>query len=280
MRVGMRLGPFYVSTSTRSRRRRSASRLRSQSGLQGTGRVMLSDGRLVAFKCGHHHRSQSAALECADKRIKQLQRGQNLHLITRVLETPQSRELTRQREAQRQAKRNAQADAAQRLARERADRQQARRQAADSRRQESALKRAEAKQAAAARRKESGRQRHERRQSTSVNAPEVTPPYRERRARRQNGSSADHARHHGSVETAIRRGASSRLVKITYLAGLLFIVGIGLVAGAGNHAKSGLATSGASVLMISVLLGVGCGITATARWLKRAGTNRRASLRH
>lgn len=82
---------------------------------------MLSDGRLVAFKCGHHHRSKSAALECVETRGRQLLRGQNTHLITRVLETPESRERARQRAEQRQAKREARAETKQRLARERQD---------------------------------------------------------------------------------------------------------------------------------------------------------------
>jgi hypothetical protein len=103
MRVGVRVGPVYLSTSTRRRRPKART-------WHGTGRTTTPDGREVDFRCHHGHRTRSAALECSANIRKQIGRGQSLHLITRVRSTPASREAARQRALQKEARRRAKAD--------------------------------------------------------------------------------------------------------------------------------------------------------------------------
>ena len=105
MRIGVRVGPVWLSTSTRSRRR-SQSR---QPSWHAKGHATTPDGREVDFRCHHSHRSQSAALDCASTTRKQIERGQNLHLITQVRSTPASREAARQHALRKEAKRQAKA---------------------------------------------------------------------------------------------------------------------------------------------------------------------------
>jgi len=106
MRIGVRLGPVWLSTSTRGRRRSRSSRQRNW---HATGHATTPDGREVDFRCHHNHRSQSAALDCAKTTRKQIERGQSLHLVTRVRSTPASREAERQRALKQEAKRQAKA---------------------------------------------------------------------------------------------------------------------------------------------------------------------------
>ena len=103
MRIGVRLGPVYVSTSTHSRGRSRS----SQKSWHATGRATTPDGREVDFRCQHNHRSQAAAIDCAGTIHKQIQRGQSLHLISHVRSTPASREAARQRALQQDARRKA-----------------------------------------------------------------------------------------------------------------------------------------------------------------------------
>lgn len=120
MRVGVRVGPVHLSTSTRSRRRGGS----SGRTWYGKGSTTTPDGREVNFRCQHKHRSKSAALECSANIRKQIQHGRSLHLITRVRSTPASREAVRQRalkkEARHQAKANRRAETAAQRAEKRA----------------------------------------------------------------------------------------------------------------------------------------------------------------
>jgi hypothetical protein len=103
MRIGVRLGPVRLSTSTRKGRRRRP----RQPSWHGTGHATTPDGREVDFRCPHNHRTQSAALDCSSTVSKQIGRGQNLHLITHVRSTPASREAARQRALQQETRRQA-----------------------------------------------------------------------------------------------------------------------------------------------------------------------------
>jgi hypothetical protein len=111
----------------RRRRRRSAPR-----GWQGTGEAFTPDGRHVRFQCGHHHRTQAAMLECVPRRQAQIERGSNLHLVTRVLDTPESRQRDAERAEQKamrqQAARQQRAELSE-AARQRVGRWEAARQA-------------------------------------------------------------------------------------------------------------------------------------------------------
>jgi hypothetical protein len=153
LRLSFGVGPLRASiplTSRRRRRSRSAQR-----GSQGTGVAYTPDGQHVRFVCGHSHRSQVAMLECLSKRQRQIERGDSLHLVTRVLDTPQSRQRDAERaeqKATRQLERAAQRQA-------HAEQQGAARQA---RRDRSAAEREAAQQARSDRKaapREAGSQR-------------------------------------------------------------------------------------------------------------------------
>jgi hypothetical protein len=126
MRVGVRVGPVYLSTST-GRRRSRRSRARTW---HGKGTTTTPDGREVSFRCQHKHRTKAAAIECAGTVRKQIQHGRSLHLITRVRSTPASREAARQRELKKAARRQAKADRRAEAAAQRAGKREASRQRA------------------------------------------------------------------------------------------------------------------------------------------------------
>ena len=64
MRFGIRLGPFWVSTSTRRRQRRSQS-ARQAEGFQAEGfHGVISDEYGREHPCHHNHRTMEAAEEC------------------------------------------------------------------------------------------------------------------------------------------------------------------------------------------------------------------------
>ena len=134
MRIGVHLGPFWLSTSTHRRRRRRSRRRQPSRPRQprlptwnATGTTYTPDGREVEFTCQHSHHTQDAAIKCCATVRKQIEAGQSQHLITRVRSTPASREAARQREAAEEAHRQA-----------RAAEQEARRQAKAARRTTSA----------------------------------------------------------------------------------------------------------------------------------------------
>lgn len=119
MRIGVRLGPVYLSSSTRGRRRST------QPKWHGKGHTTTPDGREVDFRCHHNHRTQSAALECSATIRKQIERGQSLHLISKVRSTPASREAARQRAIQQEAHHKAKAAERTEAATQRAQRREA-----------------------------------------------------------------------------------------------------------------------------------------------------------
>ena len=72
MRIGVHLGPFYVSGSTRRRGRRAPAR---RSGYQAAGTLTLADGSIAHFRCEHSHTSRSRAIECTATCQRQIRRG-------------------------------------------------------------------------------------------------------------------------------------------------------------------------------------------------------------
>jgi hypothetical protein len=125
LRLSFGVGPLRASVPLTSRRRRRRRGRSAPRGWQGTGEALTPDGKTVAFQCGHHHRSQSAALECVATRRKQIGRGVNLHLVTRVLDSPELRQQRAEREEQKAKRQEERAE----QRRARAERQQAARQA-------------------------------------------------------------------------------------------------------------------------------------------------------
>ena len=121
MRIGVRVGPVWLSTSTRSRGRSQS----SQPSWHAKGHATTPDGREVDFRCHHSHRSESAALDCANSIRKQIERGQSLHLVTRVRSTPVSREAARQHTQKQEAKRQAKAAQRAQAAQQRVQRREA-----------------------------------------------------------------------------------------------------------------------------------------------------------
>ncbi len=121
LRLSFGVGPLRASVPLTSRRRRRSSRP-AQQGWQGTGEAYTPDQRHVRFQCGHHHRSQSAALECVAKRRAQIEHGNNLHLVTKVLDTPESRQRAAERAEQKARRQEERAAQRQEAARQRAER--------------------------------------------------------------------------------------------------------------------------------------------------------------
>jgi hypothetical protein len=113
----------------RGRRRRRRRSRPAQPSWQGKGEAFTPDGTRVTFQCGHHHRSQRAALECMARRRRQIEHGQNMHLVTRVLDTPESRQRAAELAEQQAARKRELAAQRREAARQRAERRQAARQA-------------------------------------------------------------------------------------------------------------------------------------------------------
>jgi hypothetical protein len=168
VRIGVRVGPVWLSTSTRSRGR-------SQPSWHAKGHATTPDGREVDFRCHHSHRSQSAALDCASTIRKQIERGQNLHLVTRVRSTPASRAAARQDALRKEAKRQAKAAQRAQAAQQRAQRREA-----------VAEQRAQQREALAFQRPQEGAEQRAR----CAGAAQQRAEYRERSAQQQPGQPA------------------------------------------------------------------------------------------
>jgi hypothetical protein len=232
MKIGVQLGPVSISSDGGSR----------ACTWYGKGTVTTPDGRVVDFRCGHQHRSQAMAIECSQRRRKQVERGQGDYLITRVRSTPQSRERDRQREAQRKARAAA-----------RAERKQARARDQALARAETFRRWAEWKQA----------QRQE---------PVARPP--EAAARPQKEPDRPPA-----VPRARPRHSSAKRRPLGWpgwgllCSGAAFVIAVTLVAVAGNNPRSGAATAGAALLVLALPAALVC--ISGAGW--RAVRRRRAA---
>ena len=260
MRIGVRLGPVWLSTSTRSRRRRR-SRSR-QPGWHATGHATTPDGREVDFRCHHNHRSQSAALDCASTTRKQIERGQNLHLVTRVRSTPASREAARQRalkqEAERQAKASQRAQAEQR----RVQRREAAAQQRAQQREAFALQRQQQAAELHARRAEAARQRAETGEESAHQRPGQWTQVHQRNDRQR-----DRVHHSRARQSHSRRSRSWPATGLM-ISGAVALLGVILAGIAGNNPHSALATTAGGLIMLGILAVLVCATEALWRRLR------------
>ena len=301
MRIGVRLGPVSVSPSTRRRRRRSRPR---QPSWHATGRATTPDGREVDFRCHHNHRTQSAAVSCADTVRKQIERGQSLNLVTRVRSTPASREAARQhalqKEADRQAKAAQHAQAAAQKAEQhaqaaaqraeqraratahRAEQQEARRRArateqaeASQRRQAAAHQRAQRKEALTAQRQQdmnerrahraqAARERTERQEQSARQQAERW----EQAAGQRNAERPDRV-HRRREERARQRAPFGWTAYGLVIGAVMFLAGFVLAASAGHNSKSALVSAGALLVFFGLVALLVSGVAALWRRLRR-----------
>lgn len=250
MRLGVRVGPFWVSGSTRRRRRRSRP---AQPTWQGTGEAFTPDGRRVRFQRGHRHRSQAKALECVTTRRKQIERGQNLHLVTRVLDTPESRQRAAERAEQKAWRQQELATQRHEAARQRAQRQQEARQT----RQERAQQQKQARQIRAEQRKAAGQERAAQQKESRQYAwqERAERQHVARQARQSRAERQKEATQYAHAERQARRATRAPVGWPTwgnFAAAAAAFTGVVLAEVTGKNAHSPLAAVGALLLVVSV----------------------------
>lgn len=283
MRIGVRLGPIWVSTSTRSRRKRRS----SQPSWHAKGQATTPDGREVDFRCHHSHRSQDAAINCAATIRKQIERGQSLHLITRVRSTPASREAARQRAAEQEARRKAKAAERTQATQQRSEQREARRQARAAERAQAAQQHTEQREARrladAAQRTQAAQYRAKQAESRVIQRPPAVEQYpqfvqgtRQRIEHRRADTSYPPV---GQPPSLHQRGGERPSVDHRYAvpsrqrslgwpvigliaAGATTILGFVLAVMAGNNPKSGLATTAGGIITLGILGVLVCAIAA------------------
>lgn len=259
MRIGVRLGPVSLSTSTRSRRRSRSSR----SGWHATGHATTPDGREVDFRCHHNHRSQSAALECASTTRKQIERGQNLHLVTHVRSTPASREAARQRALKQEAEHRAKAAQRAQVAQQRAQRREA-----------AAQQRAQQKETLALERQQRATEQHVRRSEAVQQRPE---PWEESAHQRPGQWTQIHQRndeqrdrvHHGRARRSRPRRSRSWPATGLMIAGAVVLLGVILAGAGGNKTHSALAVTGGGLIILGIPAVLICATAALWRRLRK-----------
>lgn len=279
MRVGVRLGPVWVSTSTRSRSRPR------QPSWHAKGHAMTPDGRDVDFRCHHNHRTQSAAISCASVIRKQIERGQSLHLVTRVRSTPASRESERQRATQKEAIRQAKVTQRAQAARQRVEEREARRQAKITKRAEAAQRRQSAAQQREALAQQQSQkikeqrawqeqiqtQRVERREQPAY---QRTEKWAEARHQSEERRDTVHHRHAGRTH---RRRSRSWPVSGLVVAGVTILLGVVLAGIAGKNAHSPVAPIAGALLVFGFIGALVCAIAALWR---RLGESKRSQESH
>lgn len=282
MRIGVRLGPVSVSTSTHSRRRSRS----SQPNWHAKGKATTPDGREVDFRCHHSHRSQDAAIKCAATIRKQIEHGQNLHLITRVRSTPASREAARQRAVQQEARRQAKAAERARAGQQRAEQREARRQAKAASRGQTDHQRAEhqeaRRQADVAKQAEAARYRAQQNAAPVLHRHPMTGPPQVVQIMQQpaerNREAAYHPAeqwqsfHQPNEQIARRYGPPPQQRSLGWpaigliVSGAATVVGLILAGVAGSNSKSALATTAGGIITLAV---IGILVFAVAALLKR-----------
>ena len=259
MRIGVRLGPVWLSTSTHSRRKRRS----SQTGWHATGHATTPDGREVDFRCHHNHRSQSAALDCASSTRKQIERGQNLHLVTRVRSTPASREAARQRAVKQEAERQAKAAQRAQAAQQRAERREA-----------AAQQRAEQREALALQRQHQAAEQHARRAESACQRPERREESAHQRSgqwtqvHQRNDEQSDRAHHSRARRSHSRRSRGWPATGLM-IAGAVALLGVILAGIARQYPHSALATTAGGLIILGVLAIIVCATAALRRRLRR-----------
>jgi hypothetical protein len=263
MRIGVRLGPVWLSTSTH-RRRRSRS---SQRGWHATGRVTTPDGREVDFRCHHNHRSQSAALECASTTRRQLERGQNLDLITRVRSTPASREAARQRALKQEAERGAKAAQRAQAAQQRAQRREVAAQQRAKQREALPLQRQQQAAEKHAWRAEVAQQRAGRPWEESAHQ----PPGQWTQIHQRNDEQWDRVRRSRARRSYPRRSPSWPVTGLV-IAAAVVLFGVILAGVADNNPHSAPAATAGALIILGILAVLIC---ATAALWRRLRTSQR-----
>ena len=262
MRIGVRLGPVWLSTSTRSRET-SRRRRSSQPSWHAKGHATTPDGREVDFRCHHNHRSQSAALDCASTTRKQIERGQNLHLVTRVRSTPASREAARQRALKQEAERQAKAAQRAQAAQQRAQRREAAAQQRAQQREALALQRQQQAAEQHARRTETARQRAERREESAHQRPGQWTQIHQR-----NDEQWDRVHHSRARRSHPRRSRSWPATGLM-IAGAVALLGVILAGIASNNPHSALATTAGGLITLGILAALVCATAALWRRLRK-----------
>lgn len=299
MRIGVRLGPVSVSTSTRSRRSRQS----SQPSWHAKGRATTPDGREVDFRCQHSHRSQDAAINCAATVRKQIERGQSLHLITHVRSTPASREAARRRAAEQEARRQAKAVQRAQAAQQRAEQREAGRQAKAAQRAQTAQQRAEQqearRQADAAQQAQAAQYcaqqseslvmqrqpvaeqypqfgqraqqiREHRRDEAAYPPANQSQPFHQREDERRNLS------RHRYAEPSRQRSLGWPIIGLIVGAAAT-VLGMVLAGMAGNNTHSALATAAGAIITLSILAVLVCATVAVLR-RRKGHRNERSAL--
>lgn len=271
MRIGVRLGPFWISSGSSRRRRRRRRTTTSARTWRGTGRATTPDERLVAFQCGHQHRSQSAAVECVEKRRGQIERGQSLHLVTPVLETPESREAARVRAEQKEARQRDRAARWAEAARLRAEQKETRQREWAAQKETRQATAAAQRRERAVRRAELAGQRAERKDAHQRElAGQRTDASRHRAERRQRVQQT-------RAERRMRRPPRGWPTWGLLSAGIAAVIAMALAIAAGNHPKSGLAAAGGSLMLLAIATGVVCVVGAVWRRVRHRRMQRPVS---
>lgn len=281
MRIGVRLGPVWVSTSTRSRHR---SRPR-QPNWHATSHTMTPDGREVDFRCHHNHRTQAAAIDCASAIRKQIQHGQGLHLVTKVRSTPTSREADRQRAQQKAAHRLARAAQRAQTALHRAQEQQARREAKKAQRVETSQQREAARQQRARRdevrtlqqrqhvaeqavlRDQAALQRRERREQAAHQRAEQWTQLRQRNDERWDRV------HQRRTERSQERRPRGWPIPGLIVASAAMILGAILAGLAGNNSHGTLAATAGGLITLGILALLICAVATLWRRVRSGKRN-------
>jgi hypothetical protein len=278
LRLSFGVGPLRASIPLTSRRRRRRRRRRasrpSQPTWQGTGQAVTPDGKRVLFQCGHKHRSPAAATECAGKRRRQIERGENLHLVTRVLDTPESRRLAAERAEQMAKRQHERAAARREAARRRAERQESARLARTEQKARHEHEQAAAQQEAARRRaerdearREAARQRAERQESARQARTERTKAARQARTER-----TDARREAASLLAAQRRARRATRPPMgwpgwgNWTAAAMAVTAVVLSVIAGKDTKGPLAGVAVGLMILSVGVALVC--LPVALWRK------------
>jgi ATPase subunit of ABC transporter with duplicated ATPase domains len=229
---------------------------------------MTPDGREVDFRCHHNHRTQSAALDCASTVRKQIERGQSLHLITRVRSTPASREAAHQRAVRQEAERKTKAAQRAQEAQQRGQRREAAAQERAQQREAHALQRQQQAAERHAQRAEAARQRAERKEESAL--PIAGRPTQAHQPTDQQWD----RHHHRASRSQVRRSHGWPTIGLI-IAGTTALLSVVLVGIAGNNPHSALAATAGGLFILGVLAAVVC--AAAALW-RRLRTGKRASL--
>jgi hypothetical protein len=242
---------------------------------------MTPDGREVDFRCHHNHRTKSAAVTCADTIRKQINRGQSLHMVTRVRSTPASREATRQRALQKETERQAKDAQRARAARQRTEQQQARRESKAAehaevalRRQSAAQQRAEQKRTRALQRQRYSAEQHEWRTQAALKQAELREQAAQERTEQRTGSLQRNGErldgvHRRPSERARQRGPRGWPISGLVISCAVVLIGVILASIAGKNSHGALSATAGAFITLGMLAVLICGSAALWRRFRK-----------